>query len=109
MGYADRILIVRYGDLTMNPQAVLNQIHDFLGEDHYPYGENGFEDLKQSTFEFDGLYNYKFMHTIKEGGVQYKKHENLLTPDLIEKINHRFTWINDLAMGNQPENPLFNS
>lgn len=101
MGYGDRIMIVRYGDLTMNPQMVLNQIHDFLGEDHYPYGENGFSDLKQSTFEFDGLYNYKFMHTIKEGGVDYKKHENILTPDLIEKINHRFSWVNELAMGKQ--------
>jgi hypothetical protein len=72
-----------------------------LGEEHHPYGENGFSDLKQSTFEYDGLYNYKFMHTIKEGEVKYKKHENILTPDLIEKINHRFTWVNELAMGPQ--------
>lgn len=97
MGYGDRILIVRYGDLTSNPQMVLNQIHDFLGEDHYPYGENGFTDLKQSTFEFDGLYNYKFMHTIKEGGIKYVKHDVKLTPKLIDDINTRFTWINDLA------------
>lgn len=100
MGYGDRIMIVRYGDLTTNPQLILNQIHDFLGEDHYPYGENGFTDLKQSTHEFDGLYNYKFMHSIKEGGVTYKKHENILTPELIETISHRFSWINGLANGN---------
>ena len=99
MGYADRILIIRYCDLTTNPQLVLNQIHDFLGEEVYPYEQNGFKDLKQSTFEFDGLYNYKFMHTIKEGVVDYKKHENILTQELIENINHRFTWVNNLAMG----------
>lgn len=97
MGYGDRILIIRYGDLTNNPQMVLNQIHDFLGEPRYSYDKNGFTDLKQSTFEFDGLYNYKFMHTIKEGEVRYKKHNNILTPDLIEQINHRFTWINELV------------
>jgi len=100
MGYSDRILIIKYGDLTHNPQMVLNQIHDFLGEEHYPYGQNGFEDLKQSTHEFDGLYNYKFMHTIKEGGVTYKKHEVKLTPKIIESINTRFTWINDIVGGN---------
>ena len=72
MGYADRILIVRYGDLTMNPQSVLDQIHDFLGEERHLYNINDFSDLKQSTFEFDGFYNYKFMHNIKEGGVKYK-------------------------------------
>jgi hypothetical protein len=99
MGYGDRIMIVRYGDLTMNPQLVLNQIHDFLGEKHYLYGKNDFKDLKQTTHEFDGLYNYKFMHTIKEGGVEYKKHKNILTSDLIEKINHRFSWVNDLVKG----------
>ena len=94
------ILIIKYGDLTHSPQLVLNQIHDFLGEEHYPYGQNGFEDLKQSTHEFDGLYNYKFMHTIKEGGVTYKKHEVKLTPKIIESINTRFTWINDIVGGN---------
>lgn len=99
MGYGDRIMIVRYGDLTMNPQLVLNQIHDFLGEEHHLYSINDFKDLKQTTHEFDGFYNYKFMHTINEGGVEYKKHENILTADLIDKINHRFTWINDLALG----------
>jgi sulfotransferase len=97
MGYQDRILIVKYGDLTMNPQLVLNQIHDFIGEPHYPYSQNGFTDLKQTTFEYDGLYNYKFMHTIKEGEVKYKKHDNILTPDLIEKINTRFSWVNSLV------------
>lgn len=100
MGYSDRILIVRYDDLTMNPQLVLEQIHDFLGEERYLYNINNFRDLKQSTFEFDSFYNYKFMHTIKEGVVEYKKHENILTQDLIDKINHRFTWVNDLVMGN---------
>ena len=97
LGYGDRIMVVKYGDLTNNPQLILDQIHDFLGEDYYPYSKNNFTDLKQSTFEFDGLYNYKFMHTIKEGVVEYKKHDNILTTELIESINHRFSWINKLA------------
>jgi sulfotransferase len=97
MGYADRILIVRYGDLTNRPQDVLNAIHDFIGEDRYEYSKNNFEDLKQSIFEFDGFYNYKFMHDIKEGGIFYKKHDNILNTENIEKINSRFSWVNKIA------------
>lgn len=96
-GMSDRILIVKYGDLTMNPQMVLKQIHDFLGEEEYIYAENDFKDLKQTTFEYDGFYNHKFPHTIKEGAVTYKKHNVNLPPNIIEKINSRFSWVNSLV------------
>jgi len=96
MGYSNRILIVKYRDLTENPQLILNQIHEFLGEENYDYDKNNFTDLKQSIFEMDSYYNYKFIHDIVEGKIFYKKHENILTNDLIEKINKRFSWINSL-------------
>jgi sulfotransferase len=97
MGYSDRILLVRYGDLTNNPQETLNTIHRFLGEEHFEYEKNNFKDLTQSTIEFDGMYNFKFPHTIKEGGVNYVKHNINLPAHIIEKINHRFTWVNELV------------
>ena len=96
MGYSNRILIVKYKDLTENPQLILNQIHEFLGEENYNYNKNNFTDLKQTIFEMDSYYNYKFMHDIIEGKIFYKKHENILTTDLIERINKRFSWINSL-------------
>jgi sulfotransferase len=98
-GYGDRILIVRYWDLTNRPQETLDMIHQFLGEETYQYDKNNFSDLKQTTQEYDGFYNYKFMHTIKEGEVTYKKHNVTLPQDIIDNINHRFTWVNDLAHG----------
>lgn len=97
MGYADRILFVKYWDITNKPQETLEKIHAFLGEDHFQYDTNDFKDLKQTTVEFDGLYNYKFPHTIKEGEVKYVKHNVNLPEHLIEKINHRFSWVNELA------------
>lgn len=99
MGYGDRILIVSYWDLTNKPQTTLDKIHDFIGEERYEYSKNDFKDLTQTTEEFDGLYNYKFPHTIKEGGVKYVKHDVNLPDHIIEKINHRFSWINDLVKG----------
>jgi sulfotransferase len=97
MGYSNRILFVRYHDITNNTQETLDRIHKFIGEDSFQYDKENFSDLKQTTFEFDGLYNFKFPHTIKEGGVEYVKHNVNLPQHIIEKINHRFTWVNELA------------
>ena len=96
MGYSDRILIVKYSDLTENPQLILNQIHEFLGVEGYNYSENNFTDLKQTIFEMDSYYNYKFIHDIVEGEIIYKKHENILPNDLIDKINERFSWVSGI-------------
>jgi len=96
MGYEDRILIVQYSNLTKYPQQTMDRIHKFLGEEPFQYNANDFADLKQTTHEFDGLYNYKFPHTIKEGGIEYKKHNINLPDHIIEKINHRFKWVNEL-------------
>lgn len=97
MGYGDRIMLIRYHDLTSRPQDILDSIHDFIGEERYQYDKNNFTDLKQTTVEFDGLYNYKFPHTIKEGSVDFVKHNVNLPEHIIEKINVRFSWINDLV------------
>lgn len=97
MGYADRILIVNYLDLTKNPQATLDRIHEFLGEEKRKYDEHDFADLKQTTIEFDGMYNFKFPHTIKEGRVKHVQHDINLPQHIIEKIDHRFSWINGLV------------
>jgi sulfotransferase len=105
-GYGDRILLVRYWDLTNRTQETLNIIHDFIGEERYQYDKEDFADLKQSTYEFDGTYNYKFMHTIKEGGVKYKKHEIDLPYDHIMNINTRFFWLNQMAFNGKENIPM---
>ena len=97
MGYNDRVLLVKYWDLTNKPQETLNKIHDFIGEDKYEYSKNNFTDLKLTTDEYDGIYNYKFPHTIKEGQVKYVKHNINLPQNIIDKINLRFSWLNDLV------------
>lgn len=97
MGYANRILIINYSDLTYKPQETLNKIHDFIGEERFQYDANNFTDLKQTTVELDSVYNFKFPHTIVEGSLKYVKHDVKLPKHVIEKINHRFTWVNDLV------------
>lgn len=97
MGYSNRILFVKYWDLTNKTQETLDRIHEFIGEEKYQYDKEDFRDLKQTTVEFDGIYNFKFPHTINEGSVKYVKHQVNLPEHIIEKINLRFSWVNDLA------------
>lgn len=100
MGYGDRILIIRYFDLTNNTQMVLDAIHDFIGEPRVTYD---FSKLKQSTFEFDGFYNYKFLHTIKEGSVSYKQSDVELPSKYVDIINNKFTPLNRFIFDGVPD------
>lgn len=99
MGYGDRILIVKYFDLTNNTQEILNQIHDFIGEPRKSYDCT---QLKQSTFEYDGFYNYKFLHTIKPGSVKYKKSDIELPTKYTNVINTKYASLNQLVFENNP-------
>ena len=97
MGMQDRVKLIKYGDLTNVTQNVMDDIHNFIGEESHNYEKHGFTDLKQTTNEFDGLYNYKFSHNIKEGGIEYVEHPIILPQYLIDRINQRFSWINSLV------------
>jgi len=96
-GMQDRVFLVKYGDLTSGTQQVMEQIHNFIGEEGFKYNKNDFSDLKQTTNEFDGLYNYKFPHTINEGSIKHVEHPITLPQYLIDKINERFSWVNGLV------------
>lgn len=99
MGYRDRILILTYYDITNNTQMVMDTIHDFIGEPRQPYD---LSQLKQSTFEFDGFYNYKFPHLINEGNVKYKQSSNILPEKYKQAINERFAGLNNFILNNDP-------
>ena len=100
MGYYDRVAIVRYEDLTRNTQGVLDGIHDFIGE---PRKEYDLSKLKQNTFENDGVYNYKFMHKIKEGGVTFKEADFQLPQKYVDIINAKFEGLNKFVYEGNPD------
>lgn len=93
MGLGDRILFIKYYELTNNPKETLERIHDFIGEEYYEYD---FKNIKQSTWEFDGVYNYKFPHVIKEGEIKFKRADIQLEPKYIAAINDRYQALNKL-------------
>lgn len=89
-GHGSRILIVRYNNLCAHPQETLDQIHHFIGEPTMKYE---FSKLKQTTFENDASYNYKFPHRIREGEVKYSPTKINLPEEAIKRIQERFRWI----------------
>jgi sulfotransferase len=99
MGFANRILFVKYYDLTNDPKKTLEMIHDFIEEEYYEYD---FKNVKQSTWEFDGVYNYKFPHTIKEGEIKYKRADLQLEPKYVAAINDRYVGLNKLIFEGDP-------
>lgn len=99
MGYGNRVLFIRYYELTNNPKETLEMIHEFLGEESFDYD---FNNIRQSTWEFDGIYNYKFPHVIKEGEIKYKRADLMLEPKYVAAINERFLPLNKLIFENDP-------
>lgn len=93
MGYGHRIHFVSYYDLCNHTQEVMNRIHDFIGEERHEYD---IDNLKQTSFEFDGFYNYKFMHKIKEGKIEYSNSQMVIPQKYIDIVNQRYDALNRL-------------
>ena len=87
-GYGDRILFLDYNTLTSNPNLVMESLHTLIDEPKYDYP---IYDMKQSTNEFDGIYNYKFPHTIKEGAIEKIKSESTLHPKYVHLITTKYS------------------
>lgn len=103
MGYGDRILFISYYDLCNHTQQVMDMIHDFTGEDRYEYDT---KNLKQTVHEYDGIYNYKFMHKIKEGEVKYSQTKMVLPQKYIDIVSQRYAPLNDFVLKGDIENFL---
>lgn len=100
MGYGNRILFISYYDLCNSTQVVMNMIHDFIGEDRYEYDT---KNLKQTVHEYDGIYNYKFMHKIKEGEVKYSETRMILPQKYIDIVNNRYAPLNNFILNGDVE------
>lgn len=62
-GFADRMLFVRFEDLTTNPKQTMQDIYKFLGKDYF---EHDFNNIEQVTFEDDSIHGFKNLHQIRK-------------------------------------------
>jgi len=100
MGYGDRIFFLSYYDLCNNTQQVMDLLHDFIGEERYEYDT---KNLKQTIHEYDGIYNYKFMHKIKEGEIKYSESKIILPQKYIDIIGQRYAPLNNFLLNGDIE------
>lgn len=61
-GFGDRMYFVHFEKLTKDPQAVMNEIYDFLGE---PRFNHNFDHVEQVTWEDDSMHGFKNLHSIR--------------------------------------------
>lgn len=99
MGYGNRIFFLSYYDLCNHTQTVMDKLHDFLGEERHEYTK----DLKQTVHEYDGIYNYKFMHKIKEGEIKYSESKIILPQKYTDIINQRYAALNNFILNGDIE------
>lgn len=62
-GYADRMFLLDFDDLTKRPEETMVALYDFLGE---PYFKHNFNKVEQVTWEDDTVHGAKNLHTIRQ-------------------------------------------
>ena len=59
--------------------------------------------MVQTNHEYDGFYNYKFMHKIKEGKIEYSETKLILPQKYIDIINNRYAPLNNFIFNGDIE------
>ncbi len=61
-GFADRMFLIDFDDMTRNPEETFKKIYAFLGE---PYFKHNFTHVEQVTWEDDSVHGFKGLHNIR--------------------------------------------
>ena len=91
--FGDKLMFIHAEDLTEDPQSVMNNVWEFLGEEPFIHNTSNVE---QYTKENDVGFPYGD-HVIRQEVKPLKKdwHETL-GRQLSEQLNQKFNWINEL-------------
>lgn len=87
----DMILLVNYDDLCLNPENVMKDIYQFIGEKYY---QHDFENVEASYDEFDQDVNLQGMHKVRKK-LSHIVREPILPPDLWHQIEPLSFWKNN--------------
>ncbi|MEL7039048.1 MAG: sulfotransferase [Cyanobacteria bacterium J06592_8] len=85
---ADRLLLVDYDFLAIDPQQTLSLIYEFLGEEPF---DHDFENIEYEEAEFDRKLRTEGLHTVRSR-VEFKPRRSILPPDLFEQYSQLSFW-----------------
>jgi len=93
-GLGDRMLLVPYEGITYNPQAWMERIYEFIGEEYYQHDFNNIKQIYKENDEFFGWGDD--LHTIKEGPVQFRESDavSIIGEEWVEKLKKSNIWKN---------------
>jgi len=91
LGYDDKILFVKFEDLTMYPEMEMKRIYNYLGLDYF---EHDFDNIKQITKEDDEVYGLTSdLHIIQPKLEPLKKDfKEILGKDICDWIQANYSW-----------------
>lgn len=93
-GERSNILLVRYEDLSKNPERILKDVYAFIGE---PYFAHDFNHVETSHDEFDADVGLKGMHSTR-AKVEFIQRRTILPPDLWQGLEPLSFW-NQMSKG----------
>lgn len=88
--FRDKILFLKYEDLTLDPSKILSKIYNYLNIKNF---NHNFQNIKQVTQEDDEIYGIRNLHIIKPS-IQPNKdyYLDILTKDFCDRIYDNFNW-----------------
>lgn len=95
-GYADRLIIIPYRELTSEPAEIMTGLHRAIGLPPFEYTP---DNVEQKIFEDDNIYRMGDLHTIrpKIEPPTNTPWEGIIPPALCQSLIERFPDINELA------------
>jgi sulfotransferase len=93
LGYAEKILFVKFEDLCLYPETEMTRIYQYLG---IPYYNHDFDNIEQVTKEDDEVYGQFGDHVIRKKlePVQSRA-KQLLGKDVTDWIYTNYKWFFD--------------
>ncbi len=80
-GYKDQMHLIEFEKLTSDPEKVMREVYEFLGEEYFPHN---FNKVEQTTQEDDYLHGFSDLHTIRQE-VKPVESDRLKTLDHLRK------------------------
>ncbi len=94
-GIANKVLFVRFEDLTNQPELEIKRVYEYLGLPYFI--DHNFDNVEQITVENDSYYGIYGDHTIKPK-IKPLKNDSIevLGLNLVNKIRSEYKWFYDL-------------
>jgi sulfotransferase len=89
-GYGPQMHFIEFENLTIDPEATMKALYDFLGEVYFPHD---FSNVEQTTSENDDIHGIPGLHTIRSEVKPFiVDAEKIIGPDAFKKYSNAEFW-----------------